>query len=86
MNITPAFALFSLLVLGAPVYAESPCLECLKAAKDELKQCLANAISVEDKISCEEKQEAQAKECGDGECRIEREQSDTRNEVLPQTR
>ncbi len=86
MNFTLAFALFSLLVLGAPVYAESPCLECLKAAEDELKRCLDDAISVDDKTSCQEKQEAQAKVCEDGECKVEREQSDTRSEVIPQTR
>ena len=83
MNVTLVFVLFSLLFLGAPVFAESPCLECFKVAQEELKQCLDHAISQEDKKSCAEKQEAQAKICENGECKLERDIRDTRNEVLP---
>ena len=83
MNVTLAFALFPLLFLGAPVYAQSPCVECLKAAQEQLKQCLDNAISEEDKKSCAEKQQARAKACENGECEIERDKSKNRNEVLP---
>jgi hypothetical protein len=84
MKVTLTFALFPLLFLGAPLYAESLCLECLKAAQEELNQCLDNAISQEDKKSCAERQEAQAKICENGECKIERDKRDTRNEVPPQ--
>ena len=55
MNVKLAFALFLLLFLGFPVYAQSMCVDCLKAAQEELKKCLENAISQEDKKSCAEK-------------------------------
>ena len=84
MNITLAFALFSILLLGAPVYAQNPCVDCLKAAQEQLKQCLDNAISQEDKNSCAERQQAKAKVCENGECKIERDKSINGNEVLPQ--
>jgi hypothetical protein len=86
MKITPALALFPLLFLSAPVYAQSPCAECFKAAQEELKKCLANAISQEDKNACAENQQAQMKVCENGDCRIERGKRVPRTEVLPQTK
>ncbi len=82
MNVRLVFALFPLLFLGSPVYAQSPCSECLKAAEEELKKCLDNAISADDKISCDESRQAHAKVCVNGECKIERErvERDNRNE------
>lgn len=85
-NVRLVFALFPLLFLGSPVYAQSPCSECLKAAQEELNKCLDNAISADDKISCDESQQAHSKACVNGECkieRIERVERDNRNE--PQT-
>lgn len=38
MNVRLAFALLPLLFLGSPVYAQSPCSECLKAAEDVRSQ------------------------------------------------
>ena len=64
--------------------AQSLCLQCLKAAQDKLKQCIEGAISQEDKRSCAEKQEAQAKTCENGECKIAREQSGNKSEGLPE--
>ena len=84
LNVRLAFALFLLLFPGGPAYAQSPCVECLKAAQEQLKQCLANAISQEDKNSCGERQQAKAKVCENGECEIERDKSKIGNEVLPQ--
>lgn len=84
MNVPLAFTLFSILSLGAPVFAQNLCVDCLKAAQGQLKQCLANAISQEDKKSCAERQEAKAKVCEKGECEIERAKSTNRNDVLPQ--
>lgn len=80
------FALFPLLFLGSPVYAQSPCAECLRTAQEELQKCLDNAISADDKISCDESRQAHSKACVNGECkieRIERAEQDNRNE--PQT-
>ena len=81
------FALFSLLLLGTPVYAQidqSLCVQCLKAAQDELKKCLDEAISHEDKTSCAERQAVRTKTCEDGECQIERAaESGNKAEGLP---
>jgi hypothetical protein len=84
MNITLAFALFSILLLGAPGYAQTPCVDCLKSAQEHLKQCLGNAISQEDKMSCAERQQAKAKVCENGECVIERTTSQNNKDVLSQ--
>ena len=88
MNITLAVALFSFLFLGSPVYAQispqSGCLDCLEAARNQLKQCLDSAISQEDKKSCAERQEAHAKVCEKGECEIERAKNTNRNDISPQ--
>ena len=61
--------------------AQSLCLQCLKATRDELKKCLDAAISQEDKKSCQEKQETRSKTCEDGECKIERTQGGSKVEV-----
>jgi len=84
MNVTLAFALFPILLFGAPVFAQSFCVDCLKAAQEQLKQCLGNAISQEDKNSCAERQQAKAKACESGECESERDKSKNENDVLPQ--
>jgi hypothetical protein len=84
MKVRLAFVLFSILFLGVPVYAQSPCVDCLKAAQEQLKHCLDNAISQEDKNSCAERQQAKAKACENGECEIERTKSQNKNDVLPQ--
>ena len=86
MKATLAFTFFTVLFLVTSVYAQSPCLKCLKAAQEELKQCLDNAISQEDKLACGDKQNEQAKVCEDGECKMEREKSDTSNDVLRQSK
>ncbi len=72
------------LFAGAPGYAQSPCEECLKASQEELKRCLDNAISQEDKISCGDKQDAQAKICENNECQTERAQGGKQGEVPPE--
>jgi len=59
-------------LLAGPAEAASPCADCVKAAEDDLKACLNNAISVDDKNACEEKRETQMKRCEGGECTAER--------------
>jgi hypothetical protein len=70
-----ALALLSLLMLGTPLYAQiidqSLCVQCLATAKEELKKCIDEAISQEDKRSCHEKHEKHATTC-ENECKIER--------------
>ena len=71
-----AFAVFPLLMLGTPLYAQiidrSLCEQCLTISKAELKRCLEAAISQEDKRSCDEKQKTHVKNC-ENECKIEKE-------------
>lgn len=84
MNVLLACALFAILLLGAPGYAQNPCTDCLKAAQDQLKQCLGNAISQEDKNSCAERQQAKATVCENAACVIERANIQNNKDVLPQ--
>ncbi len=81
-----ALLLVPLLLAGPPVCAQSLCLECIKAAEKELKTCIENAISVEDKNSCEEKRKEQLKTGEDSECKVERENRETRSDVPSQGR
>ena len=71
-----ALALFPLLMLGTPIYAQvidlSLCEQCVTISKAELKKCLEAAISQEDKRSCYEKQETHMRNC-ENECKIARE-------------
>ncbi len=61
--------------------AQSLCLQCLTATREELKKCLDAAISQEDKKSCLEKQGTRAKTCDNGECKLERVQSGSKGDV-----
>jgi len=84
MNITLAFALLSILLLGTPGYAQNPCAGCLKAAQEQLTQCLGTAISQEDKKSCVERRQEKSKTCENSECVIERAKIPDKNDVLSQ--
>lgn len=84
MNVILACSLLQSLCLVTPVFAQSPCADCLKDTEDQLKQCLESAISTEDKMSCLERQEEKAKTCEQGACEIERGKSQNKNEVPPQ--
>ncbi len=64
--------------------AQSLCLQCLTAAREELRKCLEGVISQEDKKSCAEKQEGRAKTCENGECKIARTPSGNKSEGLPE--
>lgn len=81
MTLTKLIVWLLLLLIGNPGYAQSPCEECLTASQEELKHCLDNAISQEDKISCGDKQDAQAKICENSECKTERAESRKQGEV-----
>ena len=87
MKFKLVFALFPLILLGAPIYAQvdrSLCVQCLATAKDELKKCLDEAITQQDKKSCEEKEKTRTTTCENGECKIESAaQSGNTSESLP---
>lgn len=59
---------------NVPSGTASLCSKCLNAAQEGLKECLAAAISQEDKKSCMEKKDTRVKSCDTGECKIERAQ------------
>jgi hypothetical protein len=84
MKITLACALLAIMLLGTPLYAQGLCAKCIEASQAELKKCLDEAISQEDKKSCLEKQEKRAKACEDGECKIERTQEGSPVDVPPE--
>jgi hypothetical protein len=84
MNVLLACALFSILLLGTPGYAQNSCTDCLKAAQDQLKQCLGNAISQEDKKSCAERQQDKSKTCESSACEMERAQGHNKTDALTQ--
>ena len=83
MNVLRACVVVLFLLLGAPAHAQQLCGDCLTAAQGQLKQCLESAISAEDKKSCLERQEAKAKTCETGACKMERERSTKRDDALP---
>lgn len=84
MNFRLAFALFPIMLFGAPVFAQSPCVDCLKEARVQLKQCLGNAISQEDKKSCAERQQDKSKTCESSACEMERAQVHNKTDALTQ--
>ena len=86
MDVRLAFSLLFLLMLASLASAKSPCSECFNAVQEELKACLANAISVDDKNTCEENRNQQMKACEERECRVERESKESPKKNLPQER
>jgi hypothetical protein len=80
MKAIHACPMFLLGLFLTSVYAQNSCLECLKAAQEEQKACLASAISEEDKKSCQDRQGEQMKVCEGGECRLEREKAEASRE------
>jgi hypothetical protein len=75
-----------LLFAGPPVSAQNLCIECLRAADQELKACIKNAISIEDTNACEDKREDQLRTCEDSECKVEREDRETSGDAPSQDR
>ena len=71
---------------STPVLADSPCAECIQAAQEELRHCLDNAISVDDKNACEQTREEGMKACEDKECTAEREARESQKDRPPQNR
>lgn len=86
MDVRLAFLLMFLVMLASPVSAQSPCAECFNAVQEELKACLANAISVDDKNTCEENRDEQMKACKEKDCTVERESKESQKRNPPQER
>ena len=87
MNARLSVGFLMLVTLSSPpLFAESPCAECIRTAQEALKHCLANAISVDDKNTCEENREEGMKACEDRECTAERETRESQRDKPPQDR
>ncbi len=83
--VVPAYSTNSIAdAKNAGTNAPSLCLQCLEAAQEESKKCLAAAISQEDKKSCLEKKESRVSSCDTGECKIERAQSGRKGDISPE--
>lgn len=83
--VVPAYSTNSIAdAKNAGTKAPSLCLQCLEAAQEESKKCLAAAISQEDKKSCLEKKDTRVKSCDTGECKIERAQSGRKDDISPE--
>lgn len=87
MNAKFALWLFAAFILASsPVSAQSPCTECIKAAQEEWKGCLDQAISVDDKNACEENREKGMRACEDKDCMAERDSTELQRETVDQER
>ena len=87
MNARLTFGPIVLVILASsPVSAQSSCAECIKAVQEELRTCLDNAISVDDKNTCAENREEGMRACEDKECTAEREAKESKKEHLEQER
>jgi hypothetical protein len=86
MKFKVVLSLFTFLI-GTSVHGQidqSLCEQCLAIAKEELRKCLIEAISQEDKKSCQGKQETRLKTCENGECKIEKAaESGNKSEAVP---
>lgn len=69
MKVKTAIALIAVALSSASVLAESPCVECRKAALLEVQACMANAKSEADKSACTKKAQQLTKSCDNGVCK-----------------
>lgn len=65
----------SFLLLTAPVSAQSPCSDCFYAAEEQVRTCLGNAISADDKNRCLENRRVRLKACSENQCQTVREET-----------
>ncbi|MBX3342064.1 MAG: hypothetical protein KF711_10775 [Nitrospira sp.] len=86
MNRRLLSALSLLLMLTAPVYAQSPCSDCFYAAEEEVRKCLDNAISAGDRNSCLDNRRVRLKACSDNQCQTVREETATTETQSPASR
>ena len=68
-------ALLATALLASPLCAQSPCSECFTAADEELRRCLDNAFSVDDKAACADRRDERMKACSNNVCKIERDEA-----------
>ena len=74
MNVRLVFALFPLLFLGAPLYAQNPCSDCFNQVEGEAKKCLESVTGPSEKNACLDNRHEQMKACSENECKAEREE------------
>ncbi len=69
MNVKTAIVFLAAALSFASVFAESPCMECRKAALLEVQQCMASAKTEADKSACTKKGQELTKSCDNGVCK-----------------
>lgn len=74
MNLRVVVALFPLLLLGPPLYAQNPCSDCFNAAEEEANKCLESITGPSERNACLDNRHEQMKACTDNECKVQREE------------
>ncbi|MEP7153618.1 MAG: hypothetical protein ABI856_18100 [Nitrospira sp.] len=74
MNLRLVFALLPLLFLGAPLYAQIPCSDCVNQAEGEVKICLDSATGPSERNDCLDNRQARMTACSQNECKVERDE------------
>ena len=69
MKSKTAIVFLTIALSSTYVVAESPCIECRKAALLEVQKCFADAKSDADKSACTKKGQELTKSCDDGVCK-----------------
>ncbi len=77
MRLRLAFALFPLLCLNPPLYAQTPCADCINAVAEEAHRCLESVIGPSERNACLDNRDAQMKSCTNNECKAQREERAT---------
>ena len=75
MKLRPAFALFALLFLGPPLYAQNLCADCFYAAEGEAQKCLESVTGPSERNACLDNRQAQIKACSQDDCKVVREET-----------
>ena len=74
MNLRLMCALFPLLLLAPPLYAQNPCSDCFNAAEEEAQKCLESVTGPSERNGCLDNRQAQMKACTNNECKVQREE------------
>ena len=74
MKIRLVCGLFPLLLVGAPLYAQIPCADCVTTAEIEANKCLQSVTGPSERNTCLDNRQAQMKACSEADCKVERDE------------
>lgn len=69
MKVRTTALLLAVALFSSSVLAESPCIECRKAALLEVQKCMASAKTEAEKSACTKKGQDLTKSCDNGACK-----------------